>query len=262
MDHTLNHALKAYSGHCHGDMHLLSSRNRCNYMALLERLDSLFADLIAALQDNGQLANTIVCVSSDHGEMLGDHNVYEKSRPWEASVAVPLICSGPGIQRNVTVIQPVSWVDLSATFLDLAQVVPWSFDMTGADAVSLLPFLATGEHPKYRSFLHSGLDETIDNQPWRAVITHESVDVGDKAGGTLHNVTRIFKYICCQGLCSGAPSTATQSQRAAPWMHWLTEVTADPFDMHNMAAERPALVQKLQQQLAEPFRSACSALVG
>lgn len=242
-------AFRSVSGYCGPDLPLYSNSHRCNYMALIERLDHLFGKLVSAVEAQGAGANTIVCVSSDHGEMLGDHNVYEKSRPWEGSVAVPLICKGPGIRGNVTVSQPVSWVDLSATFLDFAAVNPKvTQKKIGMDAMSLRPFMARGVHPDYRTFVHSGLDKTMDNDPWRAVVALEE------------NTTKIFKYICCQGICSGVPSTITPAQKKAPWMHWLTEVTTDPFDMHNLVQAKPAMVQRLRDQLPEPFRTRCASI--
>ena len=43
----------------------------------------------------GELENTVVVFTSDHGEMLGDYNQWQKLSPLQASVGVPLVIAGP-----------------------------------------------------------------------------------------------------------------------------------------------------------------------
>jgi arylsulfatase len=50
-----------------------SNSDRCYYGAEIENIDKLFGLILNELQLLGEYNNTIVCVSSDHGEMLGDH---------------------------------------------------------------------------------------------------------------------------------------------------------------------------------------------
>ena len=47
------------------------------------------------LQHVGQRDNTWICFVSDHGEMMGDHDLYRKSAGLEGSARVPLILKGP-----------------------------------------------------------------------------------------------------------------------------------------------------------------------
>ena len=46
------------------------------------------------MERQGETDKTVVCIASDHGEMLGDHGDVDKSKPWEGSAHVPLICAG------------------------------------------------------------------------------------------------------------------------------------------------------------------------
>ena len=48
----------------------------------------------------------------------------DKSKPWEGSAHVPLMCSGPGIKAGQTVTRPVATMDMSGTFMDFASAVP------------------------------------------------------------------------------------------------------------------------------------------
>ena len=65
------------------------------YYAMIENLDDNVGRLVAALRANGQLDNTIIALTADHGELLGCHGLLAKQRPWEESLGIPLIVSGP-----------------------------------------------------------------------------------------------------------------------------------------------------------------------
>jgi arylsulfatase A-like enzyme len=62
-------------------------RIRQNYSAMCDNIDRLCGDILARVD----LDNTLVVFSSDHGEMLGDHNKWGKTYPYQASAGVPLL---------------------------------------------------------------------------------------------------------------------------------------------------------------------------
>lgn len=108
-------------------------------------------------------SNTYVIFTSDHGELLGDHYMYQKSRPYEGAVHIPLCIMGPGIRDSQSFDCPVGWHDLMPTILDLAGLeIPSS-----VDGRSLAPMLM-GEHESapWRQYLHgecvhhTGMDGT------------------------------------------------------------------------------------------------------
>ena len=72
-----------------------------------------------ALKESGQYDNTIIIVTSDHGDMLGERGLWYKMSFFEHSARVPMIVSGPGVQARA-VGEPVSLMDLFPTFLDIA----------------------------------------------------------------------------------------------------------------------------------------------
>lgn len=118
---------------------------RCNYAAELEDIDKLMSEVQDYLDDTNQLNNTIVCIVGDHGEMLGDHRMSGKKLPWQASISVPLVCSGPGIEKAIGHNWPVTTLDLAGTFMDFAGTTA-NEDMTTR---SLRPIL-TGGQPSRR----------------------------------------------------------------------------------------------------------------
>jgi arylsulfatase A-like enzyme len=61
------------------------------YYAHISALDEQFGRLISALEGSGQLDNTVIIYTSDHGDMLGSQGYLNKQLPWDESVKVPLM---------------------------------------------------------------------------------------------------------------------------------------------------------------------------
>lgn len=95
---------------------------RIAYYGMVTELDMLIGNVLKALQESGQVDNTCIIYTSDHGESLGDNGLWYKNNLFESSVRVPLIISGPGIEKNKQVKTPVSHVDLVPTLLDAARI--------------------------------------------------------------------------------------------------------------------------------------------
>jgi arylsulfatase len=68
-----------------------------NYAAMIENIDIQIGRYLELLDERGELDNTIIVFSSDHGEMLGEHNRWAKSVWHEGAVKIPLIVSGPSV---------------------------------------------------------------------------------------------------------------------------------------------------------------------
>jgi len=131
---------------------------RQNYSAMVEDIDRWFGYFIEEVKKRGEWENTIIVFSSDHGEMLGDHNLWAKTQPYQPSVGVPLVIAGPGINQNKTVTAPATTLDLAASFLDYAGANP----LPGKDSKSLRTVLS-GDSDQNREYVLSGLHN------WRMV---------------------------------------------------------------------------------------------
>ena len=125
---------------------------RQHYAAMIANIDKHVGSMIQLVEQRGELDNTIIVYSSDHGEMLGDHGRWGKSVWYTPSSGVPLIVSGPGMQSGVCSDALVSLHDLAATFLDYAQADP----LPDADALMLRDHLK-GHCGKHRDHVISGL---------------------------------------------------------------------------------------------------------
>jgi hypothetical protein len=60
---------------------------RRNYAAEIENIDTRIGEIIDTVARRGELDNTVVIYSADHGEMLGDHDRWTKMVPYEAASA-------------------------------------------------------------------------------------------------------------------------------------------------------------------------------
>lgn len=99
---------------------------RASYFACVTYLDEVIGDLLARLERDGLLDNTIIVYTSDHGELAGEHGVWWKHSWHEASARVPLIISRPEQRRGdapaAVVDTAVGLVDLFPTLCGLAGV--------------------------------------------------------------------------------------------------------------------------------------------
>ncbi|MAS37461.1 MAG: hypothetical protein CL610_25905 [Anaerolineaceae bacterium] len=90
------------------------------YYAQIKNLDDNVGRMIAALEQTGQLDNTIVFYFSDHGDMMGSHGLMGKSRPEQESSNIPLIVRYPAqIPQGVVSDALISSVDLMPTLFGL-----------------------------------------------------------------------------------------------------------------------------------------------
>ncbi|WP_309118892.1 choline-sulfatase [Paenibacillus sp.] len=115
--------------------------NRRAYYGMVTYVDDKVGQLVDELARLRLLDDTVVALTSDHGEMLGERGMWFKRTYFDPSAKVPLVLSCPGRFRAGAVArEAVSLVDLTATFLDLAGV-PDAERIGETDGSSFLPVL-------------------------------------------------------------------------------------------------------------------------
>jgi arylsulfatase len=190
---------------------------RQNYAAMIENIDRWVGLYIEELRRRNELDNTLIVFSSDHGEMLGDHNRWAKSVPYHASAAVPLIIAGPGVRKGKVSAALVSLIDLAATFLDYASVpVP----KTEMDSLSLRPVLE-GKSPTHRQVVRSGLNR------WRLVFDG--------------------RYKLVTGFDLSQPRNQQNAAKDTPPL--LFDLQSDPTESTNIASSHPQVLTRLQKYI-------------
>lgn len=133
------------------DGHVLN-RARAGYYGHMTHIDHQINRFIETLHEFEVANNTWIAFVSDHGEMLGDHNLYRKGYPYEGSSRVPLILKGPpGVQleRGQRCDALVELRDIMPTLLDCAEL-PIPVETEGR---SVLPLLQKVPH-EWRAYLH------------------------------------------------------------------------------------------------------------
>jgi len=97
-----------------------------NYWGLCSLVDTYAGRILDALEANGQADDTIVVFTSDHGDMMGAHQLVAKTVMYDEAARVPLLLRVPWLERaSGHIEEPVSQVDLVPTLLDLlGQAVP------------------------------------------------------------------------------------------------------------------------------------------
>lgn len=142
------------------------------YYAHITALDEQFGRIIKTLELTGQLDQTIVVYTADHGDMLGSHGLTNKQLPYDESIKVPLLVRAPVQINSGNSHELISLVDLPVSLMRLAGLkfdnpvdgldlhrLFVDKDAPGADAVYIVDYVPC--HQPY----HRG------SQEWRGIVT-------------------------------------------------------------------------------------------
>ncbi|MBN1909540.1 MAG: sulfatase-like hydrolase/transferase, partial [Pirellulales bacterium] len=112
---------------------------RQGYYGNVSFIDDQIGQILEALEKRGELDNTLILYTADHGDMLGDHHLWRKTYGYEPSARIPMLVRWPdslvSALRGQTLAQPVELRDIMPTFLDVAGV---EYDDEQFDGRSLL----------------------------------------------------------------------------------------------------------------------------
>jgi len=132
------------------------------YMGLIKQIDDQMGVLFKHLEASGQLDETMIVITSDHGDYMGDHWLGEKDLFHEPSVKVPLIVYDPSpaadATRGAVCDALVESIDLLPTFVEVAGGTP---RMEMLEGHSLLPFLHDAKATGPRDFTISEYDYSV-----------------------------------------------------------------------------------------------------
>jgi choline-sulfatase len=144
---------------------------RANYAGNVTLIDEQIGEVLECIEARGELENTVIVFTSDHGEMNGDHGLIYKENFLEGAVKIPLIVRTPEslkASRGLrTCSRFVEWFDVGPTLVELAggQIPYRQF------ARSLVPVLSD-TNPDHRSDSLSEIwgEHMIVNDRWKMVI--------------------------------------------------------------------------------------------
>ena len=112
------------------------------YYANIQTIDEQYQEIISCLEEAGQnMDDWIIIYTTDHGEMLGEHAIWEKQRFFEGSARIPLMIRYPNRISPSRCDKNVNLIDLFPTLCDLCGLeIP-----DNLDGRSLLPLLNKDE---------------------------------------------------------------------------------------------------------------------
>jgi tetratricopeptide (TPR) repeat protein len=182
------------------------------YLGEVSAADAALAPLISPILEQGAATRTLVVVTGDHGEALGDHGEQTHGLfAYDATLRVPLFFYQPRLFRPRVLDDPARHVDILPTVLDAIGIAP----PAGLDGVNLMPAVATGRQvtpPSYFEALSASL-----NRGWAPLV--------GVASGSL-------KYIDLP-------------------IPELYDVASDPAESRNVATSRPAELRQMQALLGQ-----------
>jgi choline-sulfatase len=97
---------------------------RAHYYANISLIDEEVGKMLAALEANGVLEETLIIYTADHGDALGDHGLPYKGFYYEPMAHVPLIVRGPGVAGGTRCPSLVSSLDYVPLFYSACGMEP------------------------------------------------------------------------------------------------------------------------------------------
>lgn len=155
-----------------------------HYWELVLSVDDNVARLLEGLEQRGQLDNTIVVVTSDNGQLLGEHGIQQKGVSYDPSIRIPFALRYPPVTGDGGRSQSIALnVDLFPTLMELC-----GLSVAGElDGMSLVPALKEPSLLQRTTFLYAGPQWDHGAMNERAVIDgdlkliqHEAKDGGEE----------------------------------------------------------------------------------
>ncbi|MBN1908107.1 MAG: sulfatase [Pirellulales bacterium] len=183
-----------------------------DYFSMITGIDAQFGRILDALKAAGLEDNTLVVFTSDHGDCLGIHDQVTKNVAYEESMHIPLMFRLPGALKPRRDDVLFSVPDLHPTLLDLLGLgdqIPSTVE--GTSRASLL---RTGQGDRPTSQLYLRIPCEYPALGCRGVRTHTHTLVLERQPGK-KQITRLYNNV------------------------------ADPYQLQNLAKDRPNLVERL-----------------
>lgn len=176
-------------------------QSRRSYAASISFVDEQIGRILEALKERGELENTIILFTADHGDVLGDNLLYRKTFPVEGSVRVPMIVRWPA-QLGLDAKRG----QLRGELVELRDVLP-----TFLDAASL---------PRPPSVEGASLLDTLRGKSWRTMLDLEHSSCYQPKDGWVALMDQSYKYVYY---------TITGKEQ-------LFDLKDDPYEAHDLAS--------------------------
>ncbi len=164
------------------------------YMGMVKRLDETYGRLMDALISLGQIDNTIVLFTSDHGNHFMTRNTTCKMSGHESSIRIPMTVHGPGFNTSRVVEQNVSLVDVMPTLLDCAGIeVPDNVSGHSMKQLVRDPESTEWDNNIFVQISESSVARTLRTDRWKYIVTGDpSLDALDNPYADEYYETELY----------------------------------------------------------------------
>lgn len=243
----------------------------CLYDEEIRYVDAKIGELLEKIKKVGLYNDSLIIITADHGEGLGEHGCYDHRFPYEGTIRTPLIIKPPGNfpNKRIRIKSLTSHTDFVPTILDWANI-DWSLGLPpltskkelytrypylDLDGYSILP-LINGEKQQIRSsvistgcyFLYKGGFKSIEVG---LRTTKYKLIVRRKVPPRTYNVEEIA------GLPQAGFAASTRSYHAfnqLPKIE-LLDFNNDPLELANLADEKREIVARVMEKLEPVLNS-------
>jgi arylsulfatase len=191
---------------------------RRSYAAAISFVDEQVGRVLAALEKRGDLENTLILFTADHGDIMGDHYLYRKTFSVEGSVNVPMIVRWPARLRLDALRGQVR-----TELVELRDVLPTFLDAAGL--------------PKPPAVEGLSLLDALRGKRWRSMLDLEHASCYAPKDGWVALTDQRYKYVYY---------TVTGMQQ-------LFDLQADPHELRDLVADESsaALVREWRQRMVK-----------
>lgn len=234
-----------------------------DYYNCMARLDEGVGRLLAALEQSGAAANTLVVYFSDHGAQFprGKYSLYE------GGLRVPMLLRWPGhATAGLVRDELVSTLDLAPTALAAAG----AFEATGLAGLDLAPLLRPGKPARWREYTfavsaQTFVQESVRNERWKLIWSPPQPRPNALAVNYLDENDASHQV---SGFSAAERAALNPSMKQAydrwetPPLFELYDLQNDPHEWRDLAADPAhaeikatliAALQTMQREMRDPF---------
>lgn len=209
-------------------------KNIKNQLAMVSGVDEQFGRILKGLKEMGLEKNTLVVFTSDHGDNLGKHRQISKTNPYEESMNIPFIIRWPDqipARQDPTLL------------LSVPDIYPSLLDLMGFRE----DIPKTVEGSSYAPYFKGLPQSNLPSSQLYLIIRHDNLIA--EGGPSLQERISLDE----RGIRTSQYTLMIDRKTDGSNQYFLWDRLNDPYQIHNLAEERPDLIQQLYQDELVPW---------
>lgn len=157
-------------------------RHMVDYYAMISHDNLHLQRVFDALEANGQLENTIIVYTADHGLSVGQHGLMGKQNMYDHSIRIPLLMAGPGIPAGLQLPQLTYQIDIYPTLCELTGIsIPESVEGQSMQSLFADPEASAAETYRRETVysVYRDIQRTVTDGEWKLIRYYVSAKTGE-----------------------------------------------------------------------------------